>query len=224
MSKLLKEKAKVDAQKKTKKLLLNPSKEKKTEDKVKNGVSQKRKKSVEAKDNENSIKKTKVVSIEEIEATRKLPSKKKSKRKASNVVYLGHIPHGFFETEMRNFFKQFGTVKRIKLFRSTLSGRSKGYAFVEFEDPEVAKLVSETMNGYFLFERQLKSNLVPLNKINNAMFQKDEIKPKRENIDVIEEEDLTDGLKQKKISREVEKINKKQKLLKAKGFEFEILP
>ena len=34
------------------------------------------------------------------------------------AVYLGHIPHGFYENEMRGYFSQFGKVTRLKLFRS----------------------------------------------------------------------------------------------------------
>ena len=34
------------------------------------------------------------------------------------VIYLGHIPYGFFEDEMRSYFSQFGTVTRLKLYRS----------------------------------------------------------------------------------------------------------
>ena len=34
------------------------------------------------------------------------------------VIYVGHIPHGFFEQEMRAFFSQFGTVTRLRLARS----------------------------------------------------------------------------------------------------------
>ena len=34
------------------------------------------------------------------------------------VVYLGHIPHGFYEEQMRGFFSQFGTVCRLRLARN----------------------------------------------------------------------------------------------------------
>ena len=34
------------------------------------------------------------------------------------VLYVGHIPHGFYEHEMRGFFSQFGTVNRLRLSRS----------------------------------------------------------------------------------------------------------
>ncbi len=34
------------------------------------------------------------------------------------VVYVGRIPHGFYEQEMRKYFSQFGMVKRLRLARS----------------------------------------------------------------------------------------------------------
>ena len=36
------------------------------------------------------------------------------------------------------------------------TGRSRGYAFVEFECDEVAKIVAETMNNYVMFDKLLK--------------------------------------------------------------------
>lgn len=34
------------------------------------------------------------------------------------VISLGRIPHGFYEDEMKRYFSQFGTVTRLKLYRS----------------------------------------------------------------------------------------------------------
>jgi nucleolar protein 15 len=36
----------------------------------------------------------------------------------TGVVFLGRIPHGFYEDEMRSYFSQFGTVLRIRLSRN----------------------------------------------------------------------------------------------------------
>ena len=58
-----------------------------------------------------------------------LRAKKRRKRKEEKeeeegsemtpgVVYVGHIPHGFYEKEMRSYFSQFGTVTRLRLARS----------------------------------------------------------------------------------------------------------
>lgn len=43
----------------------------------------------------------------------------------SGVVYIGHIPHGFYEEAMNGFFKQFGDVVRVRISRSKRSGRCK---------------------------------------------------------------------------------------------------
>jgi nucleolar protein 15 len=88
------------------------------------------------------------------------------------VVYIGHIPHGFYETQMRDYFSQFGTVKRLRLARSTKTGGSKGYAFVEFEDKEVAEIVADTMNNYLMFNKLLKCCVVPPERLHPRMFQR----------------------------------------------------
>ena len=46
------------------------------------------------------------------------------------VLYIGHLPKGFNEEELKKFFGQFGTVSKIRLARSKTSGRSKGYGFL----------------------------------------------------------------------------------------------
>ena len=64
----------------------------------------------------------------------------------AGVLYLGHIPHGFYEQEMKGFFSQFGTVSRLRLARNKKTGRSKHYAFIEFKVAEVAEVVAKSMN------------------------------------------------------------------------------
>jgi len=34
------------------------------------------------------------------------------------VVYVGRIPHGFYEKEMREYFSQFGKINKLKLSRN----------------------------------------------------------------------------------------------------------
>ncbi|TGZ79580.1 RNA-binding domain-containing protein, partial [Ascodesmis nigricans] len=77
------------------------------------------------------------------------------------IVYLGRIPHGFYEHEMRSYFSQFGTVSRLRLSRNKKTGKSKHYAFIEFADEDVAAIVAETMNNYLLFGHILKCKVVP---------------------------------------------------------------
>jgi len=38
--------------------------------------------------------------------------------KDRGVVYLGHVPHGFYENEMKSYFTQFGKVTNINIPKS----------------------------------------------------------------------------------------------------------
>lgn len=70
-------------------------------------------------------------------------------------MYLGHLPHGFYEMEIKSYFSQFGRVTNVKVCRSSITGAPKGYGYVEFLHPEVAKLAAETMNNYVMFKKRL---------------------------------------------------------------------
>ncbi|XP_045467185.1 MKI67 FHA domain-interacting nucleolar phosphoprotein-like [Harmonia axyridis] len=80
------------------------------------------------------------------------------------LLYIGHIPHGFYEEEMKEYFSQFGRVTNVKVCRSRISGKSKGYGFVEFLTPEVAKIASETMNNYLMFKKRVVALFIPYEK------------------------------------------------------------
>jgi len=54
----------------------------------------------------------------------------------------------------------------VKVARSKKTARSKGYAFIQFRYPEVAQIVSETMNGYLLLGKVIVSQTLPANKRN----------------------------------------------------------
>lgn len=36
----------------------------------------------------------------------------------SGVVYVGHLPHGFYEDQLRDYFNQFGKVNKVKVARN----------------------------------------------------------------------------------------------------------
>ncbi|OAA67231.1 ribosomal biogenesis protein gar2 [Niveomyces insectorum RCEF 264] len=87
------------------------------------------------------------------------------------VVYVGRIPHGFFEHEMRSYFAQFGAITRLRLSRNPRTGASKHYAFIEFADPEVAGIVAQTMDNYLLFGHLLRCRVVPTERIPPNLFK-----------------------------------------------------
>jgi len=105
------------------------------------------------------------------------PTKNVKKRRISRffdkmkgVIYLGHIPYGFFEDQMRSFFAQFGEVINLRLSRNKTTGKSKHFAFIQFASEEVAQIVAETMNGYFLYGKTLIVKMVPPEKVHPDTF------------------------------------------------------
>lgn len=76
------------------------------------------------------------------------------------VVYVGHIPHGFYEKQMRRFFGQFGEVTRLRVSRSKKTARSRGFAFVEFSNAEVGGIAAKAMDGYLMHGRALVTKLM----------------------------------------------------------------
>ena len=87
------------------------------------------------------------------------------------VLYLGHIPHGFYEEQMRGFFAQFGTVSRLRLARNKKTGRSKHYAFIEFKDAEVGGIVAKAMDGYLLYSKILVAKVLPPESVHPETFK-----------------------------------------------------
>ncbi|KAG5460971.1 MAG: hypothetical protein BJ554DRAFT_6912 [Olpidium bornovanus] len=86
------------------------------------------------------------------------------------VVYLGRIPPGFYEKQMREYFSQFGEVTRLRLARNKKTGRSKQYAFIEFRSEDVAKIICDTMHNYLLSGRLLQCKLIPAASVHPKTF------------------------------------------------------
>mmetsp|Transcript_75851 Transcript_75851/g.126466 ORF Transcript_75851/g.126466 Transcript_75851/m.126466 type:complete len:409 (-) Transcript_75851:449-1675(-) len=87
------------------------------------------------------------------------------------VLYIGRIPHGFYEEQMRGFFSQFGTVTRLRLARNRKTGRSKHYAFIEFAHTEVARIVAKAMDGYLMYSKILACKMVPAEDVHPLTFK-----------------------------------------------------
>ncbi|XP_028847575.1 MKI67 FHA domain-interacting nucleolar phosphoprotein [Denticeps clupeoides] len=139
------------------------------------------------------------------------------------VVYVGHVPTGLFEPQLKAYFEQFGQVKRLRLSRSKKTGGSKGYAFVEFECDEVAKIVAETMNNYLLGERLIQCSIVPPEKVHEKLFkgcQRKFKRPVQPAVQRYNKKHNSDDLK-KMTSKLLSKEEKLRKRLAEKGIEYD---
>lgn len=143
----------------------------------------------------------------------------------SDVVYLGRIPDGFFEDQMKQFFEQFGEVKQLRLSRNKKTGHSKHYAFIRFADPEVAEIVADTMDNYILFGHRLVCHVVKPEDIHEKLFEGASVHAKpgkgfakaKKAHNKKRTQEQTDKL----VGRLVSKENKKREKLKALGIEYD---
>ncbi|EJD49125.1 hypothetical protein AURDEDRAFT_101282 [Auricularia subglabra TFB-10046 SS5] len=106
----------------------------------------------------------------QVKARLEQAKKNKGPKEDRGVLYLGRIPHGFYEDEMRRYFGQFGEVTRLRLSRNKKTGRSKHYAFIEFESAAVAQIVQETMDNYLLLGHILQCKLIPSEKVHPQLW------------------------------------------------------
>lgn len=116
-------------------------------------------------------KKTTPKSVDEEAIKKKIAKLPKSNTEIRGVIYVGRIPHGFYEDQMKSYFSQFGDITRLRLSRNKKTGKSKHYAFIEFESSEVARVVSETMDNYLLFGHILKVKLIPAGEVHESLFK-----------------------------------------------------
>ena len=72
---------------------------------------------------------------------------------------------------MRKFFGQFGVVTNVRVSRNKTTGKSKHYAFVEFQSAEVAAIAAEAMDGYFMFKQKLVCQLMPSESVHKELFK-----------------------------------------------------
>ncbi|GLT73235.1 hypothetical protein SLA2020_451070 [Shorea laevis] len=77
----------------------------------------------------------------------------------------------FYEKEMEGFFTQFGKVKRLRIARNKKTGKSKHFGFIEFESPEVAKIVADCMHNQLLFEHLLQVHLIPPEHVHPKLWR-----------------------------------------------------
>jgi RNA recognition motif-containing protein len=74
-------------------------------------------------------------------------------------VYVGNLSYATTEDDLRTLFAQAGTVKTVTLIKDRDTGRSKGFAFIEFETQVEAQKAISMFNGQAMGDRELNVNL-----------------------------------------------------------------
>ncbi|KAL3436568.1 hypothetical protein BDV09DRAFT_41482 [Aspergillus tetrazonus] len=73
-------------------------------------------------------------------------------------LYVGNIHFSIDENDLQSVFEPFGELEFVQLQKDE-TGRSRGYGFVQFRDPNQAREALEKMNGYDLGGRAIRVGL-----------------------------------------------------------------
>ena len=70
-------------------------------------------------------------------------------------LYVGNLSFNITEDALAETFKQAGTCVSVKIIKDGMSGRSKGFGFVEMATPKEAQDAIEKLNGVELEGRKI---------------------------------------------------------------------
>lgn len=70
-------------------------------------------------------------------------------------LYVGNLSYNAGEEELRELFSQYGTVESVAVITDRDTGRSKGFAFVEFNNDQEAQNAISGLNGKEVSGRSL---------------------------------------------------------------------
>ena len=73
-------------------------------------------------------------------------------------LYVGNLSYDTTEDALKDTFSQAGTVESAIIIKDKMSGRSKGFGFVEMSTDEEAQKAIEVLNGKELDGRALTVN------------------------------------------------------------------
>jgi len=73
------------------------------------------------------------------------------------TIYVGNLPSGASETEVRELFAQHGTVHAVRWITDRYTGRFRGFGFVEMDDA-AAEAAINALNGTDMGGRALTVN------------------------------------------------------------------
>ena len=73
-------------------------------------------------------------------------------------IYVGNLPYGVTETELREAFSAHGDVSDAVVITDRFSGQSKGFGFVEMANQQEGEAAVNSMNGTDMDGRQIVVN------------------------------------------------------------------
>ena len=123
---------------------------------------------------------------------------------AEDTIFVSNLPENIGEKELKDFFKEYGKIRDLKLPFDKKTGRIKRICFVTYENEKDAKN-SLSSDGKMLKDKRLRVNLAEKKSSDQLLLEKLEGKSKNEVLKSIEKYE-------KMVKREFdEKFNPKKK-------------
>ncbi|CAG8499350.1 1079_t:CDS:10 [Ambispora leptoticha] len=105
-----------------------------------------------------------IVQLTEAEKNRQARLAEQAASHATDIayhrLYVGSVHFNLTEDDLRQVFEPFGPLEFVNLHKDPETGRSRGFAFIQYKNPEDAKQALEKMNGFELAGRTIKVGLV----------------------------------------------------------------
>ncbi|MGH7845094.1 MAG: RNA recognition motif domain-containing protein [Candidatus Binatia bacterium] len=76
----------------------------------------------------------------------------------SSKLYVGGLPYSVTEGQLESIFSPHGSVESARVISDKITGRSRGFGFVEMASTEEAQKAIEALNGTQLEGRTLTVN------------------------------------------------------------------
>jgi len=70
-------------------------------------------------------------------------------------LYIGNLSYDTAEENLKEYFAKVGEIESAVIIKDKLSGRSKGFGFVEYKDEKSAEQAIATLNGAELDGRNI---------------------------------------------------------------------
>lgn len=74
-------------------------------------------------------------------------------------LYVGSLPYSLTEEELKDIFTPFGAVVSSRIITDKMTGKSKGFGFVEMDAEDAAQKAIDAIHGAELHSRTLIVNI-----------------------------------------------------------------
>ena len=97
-----------------------------------------------------------------------------TKYKDSSWVYAGNLPNNLTEGDVICILSQYGEIEDMHLVRDSDTGKSKGFAFVKYEDARSCVLAVDNLTGSMVLGRTLRVDHVEKYRLPKHVQEKED--------------------------------------------------